>query len=716
MANIREIEEFKILIKGKFKAAAQEKIFKTLEYANLKHSGQERESGKPYIIHPIAVATILFEFGLDEDAISAALLHDVIEDCDVSEAELMKLFGKDITEMVKGVSRVKTLRYKSSANENNESLRKMFIAMAKDIRVIFIKLADRLHNMRTLEFVSSEHQIRKSLDTRDVYIPIAERLGLSTIKGELEDLCFKYLYPKEFEETTKLLEKTYEKHKNDLDKTNDSLRIMLKELRIKGEVKSRFKRKFSIFKKQQSKGIDQIYDILAHRILVEDIKDCYVILGEVHNRWKPVPGRIKDYIAVPKPNGYQSLHTTLLTDSGMPFEVQIRTHEMHKVCEYGIAAHWMYKNKATKASDLDKKLTFLRQMIEENAETLDTSTFLSIAKSDLYANDIFVFTPKNKVIELTEKSTPIDFAYALHTDIGNQCVGAKVNGKMSPLTSKLQTGDVVEIITSQTSKGPSRDWLKIAQTSSARTKIRSYFKKQTKEDNIKIGKEMLEIEAKRKGISLNTLLDNESVNQKILQIHNFLSLEDAYAAVGYGGVTSTHIVNQFISELKAEERKKYKEFNGLSKIKNSAQCGVRVKGIDGLPIRLAGCCNPLPSDDIVGFVSVGKGIVVHRADCHNIRNFQMSGDRLVKVMWDDYEDKLYNSLIYIKAIDSPNLLNKITLELSTIKNVSLTAVNAKATNMQATISLTVVIPDKKQVVDIINKLSQIEGVQSVFRK
>ncbi|MBP3630457.1 MAG: bifunctional (p)ppGpp synthetase/guanosine-3',5'-bis(diphosphate) 3'-pyrophosphohydrolase, partial [Clostridia bacterium] len=452
------------------------------------------------------------------------------------------------------------------------------------------------------------------------------------------------------------------------------------------------------------------------RVLVDDIKDCYVVLGEVHNRWKPVPGRIKDYIAVPKANGYQSLHTTLLTPSGMPFEVQIRTHEMHKVCEYGIAAHWMYKNKTTKASDLDKKLTFLRQMIEENAETLDTSTFLSIAKSDLYANDIFVFTPKNKVIELTEKSTPIDFAYALHTDIGNQCVGAKVNGKMVPLTSKLSTGDVVEIVTSSTSKGPSRDWLKIAQTPSARTKIRSYFKKQTKEDNVKIGKEMLDIEAKRTGISFNSLLQSENVNQKILQMHNFLSLEDTYAAVGYGGVTSTHIVNQFISELKAEERKKFKEVNGLSKIKHSAQCGVKVKGIDGLPIRLAGCCNPLPSDDIVGFVSVGKGIVVHRADCYNIRSQQSSGDRLVKVMWADYEDKLYNTIIYIKALDAPNLLNKITTELSSIKNVSLTAVNAKATNSQATITLTVVIPDKKQVTDIINKLSQIDGVQSVFRK
>ncbi len=439
-------------------------------------------------------------------------------------------------------------------------------------------------------------------------------------------------------------------------------------------------------------------------------------MGEVHNRWKPVPGRIKDYIAAPKPNGYQSLHTTLLTDSGLPFEVQIRTYEMHKVCEYGIAAHWMYKAKTNKVTDLDKKLTFLRQMIEENAETLDTTTFLSIAKSDFYANDIFVFTPKNKVIELTEKSTPIDFAYALHTDIGNTCVGAKVNGKMVPLSYTLNTGDMVEIITSQSSKGPSRDWVKIAQTSSARNKIRQFFKKETKEDNIKIGKEMLELEAKRKGTTLQELTSDETIVQKIMQIHNFLTFNDVCAAVGYAGVTATHIINQLISEIKAQERKKYKATNGLGKIKATSNCGVVVKGVDGLPIRLAGCCNPIPPDNILGFVSIGKGIVVHRADCSNIRALHSNGDRLVKVMWRDYESKWYSSILQIKAIDTPNLLAKITGELGAMKNVSLTAVNAKATNSIATITLTVTIKDNSQITDIINKLSQIDGVKNVFRK
>ena len=711
-----EIEVFKFEIGKKFKLKDQELIFKALDFATEKHKDQKRETGEPYIIHPIAVATILLQYGLDARAISAALLHDVVEDTGVTPEELEVMFGSEVSELVNGVSRVKTLRYKSSANENDESLRKMFLAMAKDIRVIFIKLADRLHNMRTLDSVSKEHQIRKSLDTRDIYIPIAERLGLSTIKGELEDLVFKYLYPEDYNRVSELLEKTFSKHQKDLEEIGDELREVLKDLHIKGEVKSRFKRKYSVFKKQQSKGIEQIYDILALRILVNDIKDCYVLLGEVHNRWKPVPGRIKDYIAAPKPNGYQSLHTTLLTESGIPFEVQIRTYEMHKVCEYGIAAHWMYKAKTNKTTDLDKKLTFLRQMIEENAETLDTTTFLSIAKSDFYANDIFVFTPKNKVIQLTERSTPIDFAYALHTDIGNTCTGAKVNGKMVPLTFRLSTGDVVEIITSPNSKGPSRDWLKIAQTSSARNKIRSFFKKETKEDNIKIGKEMLEMEAKRKGTTLQALTANDSINQKIMQIHNFLSMDDVSAAVGYGGVTATHIINQFISELKAQERQKYKETNGLSKLKATSNCGVVVKGVDGLPIRLAGCCNPLPPDNILGFVSIGKGIVVHRADCPNIRALHSNGDRLVKVMWKDYETKLYSSIIKIKATDAPNLLNKITTVLGTIKNVSLTAVNAKATNLLATVTITVTIKDNTQVQEIINKVSQLDGVKNVFRK
>lgn len=712
---IPEIEEFKKLVISQVGSEKErELIFKALDFAILKHTGQTRENGRPYIIHPIAVATILFDYGLDTSTISASLLHDVLEDTDVKKEDLETMFGKEIAELVNGVSRVKSLRYLSSANENNESLRKMFLAMAKDIRVIFIKLADRLHNMRTLDCVSHEHQIRKSLDTRDVYIPIAERLGLSNLKGELEDICFKYLYPEEYEKISQLLEKTYIRHQKDLEEVNGELKQVLIDLGINGEVKSRYKRKYSIFKKHLSKGIEQIYDILAHRILVNDIKECYLVLGEVHNRWKPVPGRIKDYIASPKPNGYQSLHTTLLTKEGIPFEIQIRTFEMHKYCEYGIAAHWRYKNKTTKATDLDNKLTFLRQMLEENAETLDTSTFISIAKSDFYSNEIFVFTPKYKVIQLPEKATPIDFAYALHSDIGNKCVGAKVNGKMVALTTKLNTGDIVEIVTSQSSKGPSRDWLKIAQTSTARAKIRTFFKKETKDENIKIGKEMLEFEAKRKGTTLSSLLSEQKAQEKVLQIHNFENFDDLCASVGYGGITSTHIINQLISEVRAIEKKHFKEING-TKRSNMKSCGVVVKGADDLPTRLAGCCNPLPGDEIIGFVSVGKGICVHRADCPNIRHFT-TGDRLVKVAWKDFEDKNYSSIIFIKGKDSFNLVNKITAMIATVPSVVLTGINARAVNRVAIITLNVLVKKQNQIEELISKIASIEGIETVYRK
>lgn len=714
--NIPEIDEFIELVNKNVKRPEErELIFKALDFATEKHSGQTRDNGKPYIIHPVAVATILFDYGMDASTISAALLHDILEDTDVKIEDLENLFGKEIAELVNGVSRVKSLRYISSANENNESLRKMFLAMAKDIRVIFIKLADRLHNMRTLDCVSHEHQIRKSMDTRDVYIPIAERLGLSNLKGELEDICFKYLYPKEYENVTALLEKTYVKHQKDLDEVNAELKQLLVDLNIKGEVKSRYKRKFSIFKKHLSTGIEQIYDILAHRILVNDIKECYLVLGEVHNRWKPVPGRIKDYIASPKPNGYQSLHTTLLTKEGVPFEIQIRTFEMHKYCEYGIAAHWRYKNKTTKATDLDNKLTFLRQMLEENAETKDTSTFISIAKSDFYTNEIFVFTPKYKVIQLPERATPIDFAYALHSDIGNKCVGAKVNGKMVSLTTKLNTGDVVEIITSQNSKGPSRDWLKHAQTSTARNKIRTFFKKETKEENVKIGKDMLELEAKRKGTTLNSLIAEPKAIDKVLQIHNFANIDDLCASVGYGGITSTHIINQLISEVRAIEKKQFKELNGLTRRTSLQSCGVVVKGADDLPTRLAGCCNPLPGDDIIGFVSVGKGICVHRADCPNIRHYS-TGDRLVKVAWKDFENKSYSSVIFIKGEDSANLVNKITATIATVPAVMLTGINARAVNRVAIITLNVLVKKQSQIDELIGKISTIDGIETVYRK
>lgn len=714
MDQIKEEIEFLNKVKKQFNSDDFDRIEHALVYAKFKHASQTRESGEPYIVHPIAVATILLDYGIDASSICGALLHDVLEDTNTKITELKSAFGSEVAELVNGVSRVKTLRYKSSQNENSESLRKMFVAMAKDVRVIMIKLADRLNNMRTLDNMSPEHKIRKSLDTRDVYIPIAERLGFGSIKGELEDLCFKYLHEKEFAEISKMLEHTLEKHSKDLERVNAELKKMLTELGIKGDVKSRIKRKFSVYKKSQAKGIESIYDLLAHRIIVDSVKDCYYILGEIHNRWKPVSGRIKDYIAAPKKNGYQSLHTTLLTEDGMPFEVQIRTKDMHRVCEFGIAAHWQYKNGIEKSSDLDKKLSFLRQLLEESKDISDTKTFLDIAKTDFYTNEIFVFTPKNKVIQLTENSTPIDFAYAIHSDLGNKCTGAKINGKMSGLTTKLKNGDIVEIITSSNSKGPSRDWLKLAQTASARQKIKSFFKKEMKEENIHLGKELLEIEAKRKNENLSELLMNEKAVGKILNQRNFMDIDDLFASVGYGGITPSLVINSIINEIKLNEKKNEKLNKALNKPSVNQKLGVEVKGVSDIYVRLAGCCNPIPNDDIIGFVTLGSGIAVHRADCPNIR--KNNGERLVKVYWTNKAQSIYTATIAIVGEDRNMLINDITFALGAIPNVSLTGITAQTNKGTAQITLQVQIPSIAQINEIVNKLGAIDGVTSVYRK
>ena len=715
MEEIKEVIEFREKIKKYFTGKDAEMIGTALGYANNKHSFQQRESGEPYIIHPIAVAEILLDYGIDADTICAALLHDVLEDTDTKLNELKSIFGSEVAELVNGVSRVKTLKYKSSANENTESLRKMFIAMAKDIRVIMIKLADRLNNMRTLDNMSPEHRVRKSLDTKDVYIPIAERLGLSSIKGELEDICFKYLYPKEYEDISNMLSKNSEKYKKQLEVIHKELNKMLADLCVDATVKGRIKRKYSVYKKSLAKGIESIYDLLAFRIIVDSVKDCYLVLGEIHNHYKPVPGRIKDYIAAPKKNGYQSLHTTLLTPDGMPFEVQIRTKEMHRVCEFGIAAHWKYKNNLQKSTDLDKKLAFLRQLLEESKDIQDTKTFLNIAKADFYTNEIFVFTPKNKVVQLVENSTPIDFAYAIHSDLGNKCVGAKVNNKMVGLTTRLKTGDIVEIITSSASKGPSRDWLKIAQTSSARSKIKYFFKKEMKEDNIKLGREMLEMEAKRKNVVLSSILNNSELVEKVLSMKSFLDFDDLCASIGYGGVSASVILNQMLSELKNAKKRELKEIKSESRPNSSMDIGISVKGADDVLIRLAGCCNPIPNDDIIGFVTQGNGIAVHRADCTNIR--KTNGERLVKVAWKNKKfSSDYPASIGIVAMDKPMLINEITRVLGSIVGINLKGFNASTTKDLAKISLMVTVSSLNQITEIINKLGTIDGVKTVFRK
>ena len=523
-----------------------------------------------------------------------------------------------------------------------------------------------------------------------------------------------YLHPNEYNEISKLLEHTLKNHGKDLETVNSELKQMLVDLGIDGEVKSRIKRKFSVYKKSKAKGLESIYDLLAHRVLVNSVKDCYHVLGEIHNRWKPVPGRIKDYIAAPKKNGYQSLHTTLLTEDGMPFEIQIRTKEMHRVCEFGIAAHWKYKQGSDKSTDLDKKLSFLRQILEESKDIADTKTFLDIAKTDFYTNEIFVFTPKNKVIQLTENSTPIDFAYAIHSDLGNKCTGARINGKMCGLTTKLKNGDIVEVITSPQSKGPSRDWLKLAQTASARTKIKSFFKKEMKEENIHLGKEMLEMEAKRKNENLSELLSNTKAVEKVLAHRNFMDIDDLFASVGYGGITASIVITHLTNEIKLDEKKTARQAKALTKPSMSKKIGIKVKGADDVYIRLAGCCNPIPNDDIIGFVTFGSGIAVHRADCPNIR--RTNGERLVKVSWIDKIESSYTATICLLGEDRQMLVNDITFALGSIPNVSLTGISAMGNKGKAHVTIQVQIPSINQINEIINKLGAIDGVSSVFRK
>ena len=701
-------------IKTQFSDLDAEFVLKALNFGHTLHDGQKRISGEPYFIHPIAVGNILMDYNLDKESVSAGFLHDVLEDTPITYAELKKEFGSDVADLVNGVSKVSSIKYRDTGEQNIESLRKMFLAMGKDIRAIIIKLADRLHNMRTLGSTSHEQQIRVSLTTFDIYVPIAERLGLSAIKGEMEDLAFMYLHPEEYQRVTAHLNETYFKRQKDLDKVHSDLEKMLDELQVSGEVYSRYKRKYSIYKKYVAKGIDQIFDILAHRVIVNNIKDCYVILGEVHNRWKPVAGRIKDYIAAPKPNGYQSLHTTLLTEDGIPFEIQIRTKEMHQLCEYGVAAHWKYKSKTDKVTDFDIKLNFLRQLMEESKDIADSNTFVSIAKSDFYSSEIFVFTPNYKVIQLPEKSTPIDFAYAIHSDLGNKCVGAKVNGKMAPIYSHLKSGDIVEIVTSANSKGPSRDWIKFCQTSSARSKIKNFFKKEMKEDNVKLGKEMLDIELKRKNLAFSDLNSNSKILHEVLLRFNFLDIDDLCASIGYGGITASKIVTDLIQRTKAEEKHSKNEIKLMTK-KANEKVGVTVKGgADNLLIKLAGCCSPIPGDDIIGFVSRGNGISVHRADCPNIRH--ASSERLIKVFWSNVKNNVYSTTFHIVAKDSSGLINKITTGLLNIKNLSIVGFNATSNKDTANITLKLSLGSDVSVTEIINKLQQIDGVSAVYRK
>ncbi|MBQ8319853.1 MAG: bifunctional (p)ppGpp synthetase/guanosine-3',5'-bis(diphosphate) 3'-pyrophosphohydrolase [Clostridia bacterium] len=692
-----------------------ERLKKAYAYAKRAHDGQKRASGEPYFIHPCEVAKILIDLGMDAATISASLLHDVIEDTSATEEDVKNEFGEEVLRLVSGVTKLEKIEFKSQEEAEAENFRKIFVAMAKDIRVIIIKLADRLHNMRSLSFLSRERQLKMARETLDIYAPLAGRLGISQIKCELEDLCLKYLEPEAYDYLVVNIRERLSERREFVSKIIAELKNIMARDGVEGEVFGRPKHFYSIYKKMKNKEktLDQIYDLTAVRILVSDVKECYTVLGSIHEHWKPIPGRIKDYIATPKPNKYQSLHTTVMTNFGQPFEIQIRTVEMHRIAEFGIAAHWKYKEGKTaqSATEFENKLTWLRKVMEWQGDVKDSQEFVDALKTELYSHELLVFTPLGKVISLPPEATPIDFAYAIHSEVGNRCTGARVNSKMVPLTTTLLTGDVVEIITSPASKGPSRDWLKIVKSSSARAKIKQFFKNLLRDDYIREGQNKLEEEARKKGFSLSTLLNDESF-ERLADRFSFTERDEMFAAVGYGSVSVGQVLVKLIDFYKKKVPTGFVLNEGG--IKRTAG-GILINGESGLLVRFAGCCSPVRGDAIVGFTSRGRGVVVHRADCPNVKGVEE--DRLIPASWArEVGDKnLYNAHISIRATDQGAALSVLSLAVADMR-LSITAVNGRIDkNRDAVLEATVSLADISEVDMLIKKMLSDKRIHDVHR-
>ena len=682
------------------------------DYAKKAHANQKRASGEEYFTHPCAVASILIDLGLDAPTIAAAFLHDVIEDTPVSEGDVRQEFGDEVLELVLGVTKLEKIEFTSQEEEQAENFRKIFVAMAKDIRVIIIKLADRLHNMRSLNFLSKERQQRLARETLDIFAPLAGRLGISQIKCELEDLSLKYLEPEFFEFLVVNINQKVKERREFVDFVVKEINGILVESGIEGKVFGRPKHFYSIYKKMknQHKTLDQIYDLTAVRVIVADVNECYEIFGKIHHKWKPIPGRIKDYIATPKPNMYQSLHTTVVTDFGQIFEIPIRTFEMDRAAEYGIAAHWKYKENKTEADDFDTRLTWIREVMEWQGGLKDSKEFLDSLKGDIYSSEVLVFTPKGDVISLPKDATPIDFAYAIHSAVGNRCVGAKVNGKMVPLNTPLQVGDVVEVITSQNSKGPSWDWLKIVKGSSTKVKIKQFFKREMKEENIKTGKSMLEAEAKRKGFTLSELLTDEAF-LKLSSRMSFSGQDEMFASVGYGAVTTNQILLKLIDHYR---KKMPKEVVKAEISRREPTGGVVVKGMSGLLVRYAGCCTPVPGDEIVGFISRGRGVTIHRADCPNMKT--VDRDRLIEVSWANQADIPYKASIRAVASDQGAILAAVSTQCA-LMNLTITSINGRldAKTKEAVVDFNIRLNSRQDLDTLISKLKQDKKLADVYR-
>ena len=653
-------------------------IDKAVDYANKKHAAQKRKDGSPYIIHPLAVAQIVTEMGLDMDAILGALLHDCIEDTDASHEEIEKLFGPTVAELVEGVTKLTRADFSSREQAQMENLRKMFMAMSKDIRVVLIKIADRLHNIRTMQYQTPEKQIAKCQETMDIYAPLAHRLGMQKVKWELEDTSLKYLAPKEYNEITAYLQEHKDQDESFMRTIQEKITQRLTAMGIHNTTYGRIKHVYSIYRKMQAQGkrMDELYDIYAFRVIVDSIPDCYNVLGHIHDLFNLIPGRFKDYISTPKPNMYQSLHTTVIGSQGIPFEVQIRTWEMHETAEYGIAAHWKYKQHSGAGSEKD--FEWVRRLLESQQDT-DAEDYVHSLKIDMFDDEVFVFTPKGRIVSLPSGSTPIDFAYAIHSGVGNAMVGAKVNNRIANIDTKLKNGDIVEVITSKAAKGPSRDWLNICQSNQARTKIKQWFKKEKRDENIIHGKASFESEMKRSGLPLSALNDPE-LEGALLRKLAFDNWDDMYAAIGYGGLTAVKAVGRIRDDInksiKAQAGEKLPQSplrvnpdSEAVKQNRHAVNGVIVEDIDSCMIKFAKCCTPVPGDAIVGFITKGFGVSVHRADCPNAQNREdpKQAGRWVRVRWANMEEQPFETTLELDCITRDGLVLDVAQALTTAR-------------------------------------------------
>ncbi len=716
------IEEIMNRVEKTYDREGAELCRRAYDFACTAHAGQMRKSGEPYIIHPVYVASILTEIMIDPPTIAAGFLHDTVEDCDsVTLDTIREAFGDEIAQLVDGVTKLGRLNFSDREEQQAESLRKMILAMSKDIRVVLIKLADRLHNMLTLRFQPPDRQIAIARETLDIYAPLAHRLGVYAIKQELEDLSLRYIDPEGYQEVARRVGMKRAEREENIDLIKNELSEKLREAHLSFTIDGRPKHLYSIYNKMviQNKPFDQIFDLIAIRVIVNTVPECYTVLGIVHTLWNQVPGRFKDYISVPKANMYQSLHTTVIGGRRIPFpfEVQIRTKEMHRIAEYGIAAHWRYKEGGGD-KELDRKLFWLRQILDWQSETRDSHEFIDGLKTDLFSEEVFIFTPKGDIINMQRGATPLDFAYRIHSHVGNQCVGARINGKMVPLDTELQTGDRVEVMTSPNSKGPSMDWLKIVRTQQAKAKIRQFFKHELRGENVQRGKDMLEHEAKRRGVKLSEYIKPEYY-EPILRKYLFNDLEDLYGAIGYGGVAAMYVMSRLTDEKLRQEAPKTRiplvTEEQLPPVhpQGKPTQGIYVQGEPDMLVRFARCCNPVPGDDIVGYITRGRGVTVHKADCVNAMHIET--ERMIPVSWAEAETGDFSANMQIICYDHPSLLGEITAFVEEM-NLPITAVAVKVNrNRTCSIMMTVKVRGRLQLDDALRKIQKRADVIEAFR-